>query len=73
MDVKVGPTIRKAREEAGLTQGELAERADLSRVYVTLLENGKKMPSIEVFGRVAGALGIKASRLLARAEKAARE
>lgn len=37
-----GAAIRTRRMELGLTQGQLAKRARLSRPYVTQLENGNR-------------------------------
>ncbi|MBL8880924.1 MAG: helix-turn-helix transcriptional regulator [Phycisphaerales bacterium] len=61
--------MRKERVRAGLSQEELAERARISRNYVSLLELNEKSPTIHIFIRVCKALGVKASRILARLEK----
>ncbi|HMM49693.1 MAG TPA: helix-turn-helix transcriptional regulator [Miltoncostaeaceae bacterium] len=36
----VGRAVRELREEAGLTQAELAELAGIPRLYIVKLENG---------------------------------
>lgn len=38
----VGPAIRKYRQQAGLTQAELADMAGLNRTYLSELEQGKE-------------------------------
>jgi SOS-response transcriptional repressor LexA/DNA-binding Xre family transcriptional regulator len=53
----LGETVRHARQSKGLTQGELAERAGLSRNYVVALEKGANV-TLDVVKRVARALGL---------------
>ena len=38
---EVGATIRRARMDLGLSQGDLAERIDASQAYVSQVEHGK--------------------------------
>lgn len=54
----LGPRIRAAREQGGLTLRALAERADLSPSFVSQLERGLVNPSLESLRRIAVALGI---------------
>ena len=57
--------IRKLREERGLTQAEVADRADVTKQYVTMLERGaRKTPSLPVLKKIAKALGVPVGRLL---------
>lgn len=37
--------IAKVRKDAGLSQGEMAERLNLSRNFISLIENGNRIPS----------------------------
>ncbi len=53
----VGSTIRAAREAAGLTQAQLAERSGTSQATLSAYEHGRKMPSAETLGRVLAATG----------------
>lgn len=64
----LGREIRLAREAAGLTQEELADRAGVHRTYVSLLERDKKSPTIAMLFRLCAALGLRPSTLLARVE-----
>ena len=43
--------LRKARETAGLSQEELAERLDVSYMTIHRVENGKRMPAIDLIFR----------------------
>ena len=66
---RVGVELRKAREEADLSQEELAKRAGISRVYISQLEGGKKSISLGLFMRMAEGMGMLPSKLLARIER----
>jgi transcriptional regulator with XRE-family HTH domain len=59
-----GAALKAAREAAGITQWELAEAADLHRTYPSMLERGKRTPTISVVLRLAQVLGIDAGDLL---------
>lgn len=52
-----GAKLRRFREEAGLSQPALAERAGLSRLSVIRYETGASSPSWEVVRRLAELLG----------------
>lgn len=61
----LGQVLRELREKKGLTQEDLAERAEISQAYVTSLETGaKKNPSLDILKRVAKALKVKVGELL---------
>lgn len=49
--------LRSARERAGMTLSELAERAEVSRRYVTEAEAGRANPSLAKLAALADALG----------------
>jgi len=61
---KLGEIVRELRERQGLTQPQLAERAQLAVSYVTLLEAGQQMNlSPSAVGRLARALGVTSKQL----------
>lgn len=64
--------LRKAREEAELTQEELSFAAEIDRTYVSQLERNLKSPTVDVLFRICDALGISASDFIARIEKGRR-
>ena len=65
-----GAAMRRLRVERGLSQEELAEKMDMtSNAHISRLENGKKLPSLEMVFRLADALDIKASKLIAIIEE----
>ncbi len=65
----LGDELRKAREQAGLTQEDLAFKARIHRTYVSQLERDRKSPTLAVLFRICDALGVSASRLIARVER----
>ena len=42
----IGTRIREKREEVGCSQEQLAWDAELSNTYISLVETGKKKPSL---------------------------
>lgn len=60
----VGQRIKKYRREQGLTQQTLAEMCDLSVNFISTVECGKKMPSLDTFLKIAKALEVSADMLL---------
>jgi transcriptional regulator with XRE-family HTH domain len=60
--------LRQLREERGWSQEQLAERADLNRSYLGEVERGRAVPSIITVSKLASALEIQLSSLIARCE-----
>jgi len=57
--------LRCARASTDLSQEELAFRASLHRTEVGLLERGERTPRIDTLAKLAGALGVEPTTLLA--------
>jgi transcriptional regulator with XRE-family HTH domain len=58
--------LKTLREDKGLTQVDLAKRANVERTYIVKLESGnKKNPSLDILGKLAKALGVPVTELLA--------
>ncbi|WP_433499971.1 helix-turn-helix domain-containing protein [Sphaerimonospora sp. CA-214678] len=58
---ELGEAVRRRREELGLTQAELAERAGLKQPAVARFEAGGTMPTIPMLERLAEALELRLS------------
>lgn len=56
--------LRRARVEAGLSQEELADAAEIDRTYVSALERCRYAASLDVIERLATALGVSPASLL---------
>jgi transcriptional regulator with XRE-family HTH domain len=54
----IGERIRQIREQQGLSQKHIEERTGLLRCYVSRVENGHTVPSLETLERFAWALGV---------------
>ncbi len=64
----VGSNIRRFRKEANLSLNQLAEKADVSKGYLSALENDSspRRPSGEILYAIAEALGVTMSDLMGR-------
>lgn len=60
----IGENIRKARKESGISQTELAERLHVHQKDVSLWENGKHSPSVEMFEKICRELHASADKIL---------
>lgn len=56
--------MRDCREQAGLSQETLAEKADLHPVYISQVERGKKAVSVEALWKIARALRVSIADLV---------
>ena len=58
MDVRrrVGLNVQQLRRARGLSQEELAHRAEIHQTYLSGVETGRSNPSIQVLQRIAIAL-----------------
>lgn len=65
--------LRKYRQARGLSQEELAHRADIDRTYISAIERSVYAASIEVVDRLAQGLGVEAADLLRRPAVPAKE
>ncbi|MBI2925425.1 MAG: helix-turn-helix transcriptional regulator [Verrucomicrobia bacterium] len=58
-----GRNVARIRNERGLSQDKLAEKAELDRTYVSGIERGIRNPGIKVVVRLAHALGVSTDAL----------
>jgi transcriptional regulator with XRE-family HTH domain len=68
-ELPFGATLRRLRMAAGLTQEQLGLDAGVQRNFISLIETGQNQPTITTISKLARALGMKASELVAEAEK----
>ncbi len=69
-NLAVGKTIRKIRKEKGLSQDVLSGLAGIARTHLTMIETGSKQANFETIWRIANALEMKPSELVAQIENA---
>ena len=60
----VARNLRRVRHAKGLSQEELAHRAEIDRTYVSALERAKYNPTVGMVGRLAEVLGVTPASLL---------
>ncbi len=61
----IGVTIRDFRLQKGMSQGDIEKRTGLLRCYLSRVENGHTVPSLETLQKIAGALDLQLSQFFA--------
>ena len=56
--ISIGQVIRSYRAERGLSQGDIERRTGLLRCYLSRVENGHTVPSLETLAKIAEAMEI---------------
>ena len=69
MKAAIGNILRSKREHIGISQEELAERAEVDRSYISILERGLKSPTLETLERICAALNTLPERVIEEARK----
>lgn len=72
LELPFGAALRRLRLAAGMTQEQLALESGVQRNFISLIETGQNQPTIGTIARLARALGMKASQLVAEAERSPR-
>jgi len=68
-----GKVLKEIRHEHSLSQEELGFESGYHRTYISLLERGKKSPSLNTVFQLATALGLLPSEILRRTEARVRQ
>jgi len=68
-ELPFGAALRRMRLGAGLSQEQLGLEAEVQRNFISLIELGHNQPTITTVAKLARALGLKASELIAEAER----
>lgn len=63
--MKIGTTIRAFRLQRGLSQGDIERKTGLLRCYLSRVENGHTMPSLDTLSKIALALDLPISQFFA--------
>lgn len=61
--IPLGQSIKKQREQLGLSQEKLADRCGFDRTYISMLERGKRNPSLLNLIKLADGLETSVSQL----------
>jgi transcriptional regulator with XRE-family HTH domain len=65
ISINIGTTIRDLRLQRGMSQGDIEKRTGLLRCYLSRVENGHTIPSLETLQKIAGALDLQLSQFFA--------
>ncbi len=65
ISLQIGSTIRGFRLQKGMSQGDIEKRTGLLRCYLSRVENGHTVPSIETLQKIARALDLQLSEFFA--------
>ena len=63
-----GVVLRRFRLAAGVSQEELADRADVDRTFISRLERGVRQPTITTLIGLSEAMGVSAADLVRETE-----
>jgi transcriptional regulator with XRE-family HTH domain len=63
--MKIGTTIRGYRLQKGLSQGDIEKRTGLLRCYLSRVENGHTVPSLDTLSKIASALDLPLAQFFA--------
>jgi transcriptional regulator with XRE-family HTH domain len=63
--MKIGTTIRTHRLQKGLSQGDIEKKTGLLRCYLSRVENGHTVPSLDTLSKIALALDLPISQFFA--------
>ena len=56
--MNIGETIRNLRLQKGMSQGDIEKRTGLLRCYLSRVENGHTIPSLDTLAKIASSLEI---------------
>jgi transcriptional regulator with XRE-family HTH domain len=56
--MKIGMMIRGYRLQKGMSQGDIEKRTGLLRCYLSRVENGHTVPSLDTLSKIANALDV---------------
>jgi transcriptional regulator with XRE-family HTH domain len=56
--MNIGATIRSHRTQKGMSQGDIEKRTGLLRCYLSRVENGHTIPSLDTLSKIATAMEI---------------
>jgi transcriptional regulator with XRE-family HTH domain len=56
--MNIGETIRNFRLQKGMSQGDIEKRTGLLRCYLSRVENGHTIPSLDTLAKIASAMDV---------------
>lgn len=73
--MNIGETIRNFRLQKGMSQGDIEKRTGLLRCYLSRVENGHTIPSLDTLAKIAGSMEVPLAQFFTEGpgEEAARQ
>ncbi len=63
--MNIGETIRSFRLQKGMSQGDIEKRTGLLRCYLSRVENGHTIPSLDTLAKIASAMEVPLAQFFA--------
>jgi len=63
--MNIGETIRNFRLQKGMSQGDIEKRTGLLRCYLSRVENGHTIPSLDTLAKIAAAMEVPLAQFFA--------
>ncbi len=63
--MNIGETIRNFRLQKGMSQGDIEKRTGLLRCYLSRVENGHTIPSLDTLAKIANAMEVPLAQFFA--------
>jgi transcriptional regulator with XRE-family HTH domain len=63
--MNIGDTIRNFRLQKGMSQGDIEKRTGLLRCYLSRVENGHTIPSLDTLAKIASAMEVPLAQFFA--------
>ncbi len=63
--MNIGETIRNFRLQKGMSQGDIEKRTGLLRCYLSRVENGHTIPSLDTLAKIAQAMDVSLGQFFA--------
>ena len=61
---KLGLNLKRIRTKKGISKGDIARNLEVSRGFISTIENGKTNPTLSTITKLAKALGVSTDELL---------
>ncbi len=65
IQMNIGETIRSFRLQKGMSQGDIEKRTGLLRCYLSRVENGHTIPSLDTLAKIASAMDVQLGQFFA--------
>lgn len=63
--MNIGQTIKSYRLQKGMSQGDIEKRTGLLRCYLSRVENGHTIPSLDTLAKIASAMDLPLAQFFA--------